>query len=106
MLVIFDKGLMSEKTIEMDNFFEHPLNNNVNLSREIIIKEGVSIPDYSPVGENFSFTTVNIISSNGIEIPLAGTYNKVTGMSLNYFDADKRYSVNINLGKQGENEEV
>lgn len=106
MLVIFDKGLSSEKTIEMDSMFEYPLNNTVNLNKEIIIKEGVSIPNYSPVGENFPFTSVSVISGNGIEIPLAGTYNKVTGMSLNYFDADKRYTVSINLGRQEVNEEV
>jgi hypothetical protein len=105
MLVIFDKGLTSEKTIEMDNMFEYPLDNNMNLTKEIIIKEGVVIPDYAPLEENFPFTTLNVISGNGIEIPLAGQYNKVTGMSINYFDSEKRYSVNINLGKDtGEKE--
>ena len=106
MLVIFNKGLTNEKIIEMDNFFEHPLNNNINLTKEIIIKEGVEIPNYAPVQENFPFSTVNIISGNGVEIPLAGKYDKVTGMSINYFDADKRYSVNINLGREADEEEV
>lgn len=106
MLVIFDKGLASEKTIEMDNMFEYPLDNNMNLTKEIYIKEGVVIPDYAPLEENFPFTTLNIVSGNGIEIPLAGKYNKVVGMSINYFDADKRYSVNINLGREADKKEV
>lgn len=106
MTIIFNKGLTNEKTIEMDNMFEYPLDNNMNLTKEIFIKEGVVIPNYAPLEENFPFTTLNIISGNGIEIPLAGKYNKVTGMSINYFDADKRYSVNINLGKEVNNEEA
>ena len=106
MLIIFDKGLSTEKTIEMDNFFEHPINNNVNLVKEIIIKEGINIPDYSALNENFIFSTVTFISSNNVELPLIGKYNKVTSIGINYFDTDKRYSVNINLGKLGEDEEV
>ena len=106
MLVIFDKGFASEKTIEMDNMFEYPLDNNMNLTKEIYLKEGVIIPDYAPLEENFPFTTLNIISGNGIEIPLAGKYDKVIGMSINYFDVDKRYVVNINLGKNTSGEEA
>lgn len=106
MLIIFDKGLLTERSIEMDNFFEHPINNNVNLVKEITIKEGINIPDYSALSENFIFSTVTLISSNNVELPLIGKYNKVTSIGVNYFDADKRYTININLGKQGENEEV
>jgi len=99
MVIKFDKGLSTERSLEIKSVFEHPIQNRLTASNDIVIEEGGTFPDYSEFINNPSFTTVEI-NDGSISVPVQGVYNNIADFTTNYYAEGHVYNVNIVLGYQ------
>ena len=95
--IVFDEGLSTEKTFEIDNAFERILDHAMNCVKTIDLSAGGTIPTIPPIDDPY-FETVNVYSSTGVSVPIVDTYNKITGFTTQYFDSERTFSYNIDLG--------
>lgn len=98
MTLTLDKGLNTERILEIKSFFEHPVQGRLNAGNEIVVASASDIPDYSEFLNNPDFTTLEI-KDGGVVIPTQAEYNHIDDFTANYFAESKIYSANIVLGK-------
>ena len=94
---IFDSNLSTEKSIQFSSFNEIIGPNRLNASREIQMESTSDIPDLSDFNGYTHFSTLSVINGDNIELPLSGEYNKISSLTVSYFDSDKSYQINISL---------
>lgn len=101
MQLIFDRGTSTQRAVEVAFFGENVFRGSLNASNSLILADGasVSVPDLSPLRDNPSFTTVEVVDGS-ISVPLQGEYNTVLDASAAYNSTAKQYSVTVILGKQ------
>lgn len=95
--LIFDAGTANERAFECDTLFEHPMQNRLNASKSV--PEGGEFPDLDEFKSNPDFNTVTLTDGE-TTIPLVGTYDTITDVSIAYFALDHAYSATIILGKK------
>ena len=93
--ITFDKGTENERSLTVQNIFEHPLSNNLSAGNTIKIESAKDFPNYDVFYGKPNFTTLEIVDDSGMEIPTHGSYNHIGDFSTSYFDETKTLSVNI-----------
>lgn len=97
--LIFDAGLETERSFECDNVFEKPMLNRLNAQKMVDVSHGGEFPELDDFKNNPDFTTVSLVDGD-VTIPLIGSYDVITDVSVSYFAADRQYSATIILGKK------
>lgn len=92
-----DKGTATERSINLETFYERPIAKTFTGSETVIVELSSDVPDVSALAKNPWFKTVSVVNSDGVVIPVAGTYNYINDLACNYNDTDKRYTVNLTL---------
>jgi hypothetical protein len=94
MKLIFDKGLATEKSVEVDRVTERPLFNRLSASKSGLVADGV--PDLAAfTAEEIQTVEIEAAAESGAEIRLAGEYTRITDVSVTYEDGGRSYHVNI-----------
>lgn len=96
----FDKGTENERSLTVQNIFEHPLTNNISATNSIKIESAEDFPDYDDFYGKPNFSTLEIVDGDGMEIPTHGSYSHISDFSTSYFDETKTLSVNILLDNE------
>lgn len=95
--ITFDKGTENERSLTVQNIFEHPLANNLSAGNTIKIESAEDFPGYDLFYGKPNFSTLEIVDDSGMEIPTHGSYNHIGDFSTSYFDETMTLSVNILL---------
>ena len=93
--ITFDKGTENERSLTVQNIFEHPLSNNLSAGNTIKIEIAEDFPNYDDFYGKPKFSTLEIVDDSGMEIPTHGSYSHIADFSTSYFDETKTLSVNI-----------
>lgn len=93
MKLIFDKGLETEASIEIDRVTERPLLNRLTANRSGAVGE-IGVLDFF---SEETFQTVTVEADNGGLIPLAGEYTRFADVSVTYEDGGKTYHLSVAL---------
>lgn len=96
MTLTFDKGMETERTLEVQSMYEYPIQKRLTANNEIEIQKSGDIPDISDFLSNPDFTTLEI-KDGSVVIPTQTEYNHIADLSINYRAESKLYSVNIVL---------
>lgn len=92
MRIIFDKGLATERGIEVDRVSERPMTNRLTGSKSDFTENGA--PDLSKF-KTEDFVTVAVETGAGEVIELSGNYSKIADVSVTYEDEGRSYHVSI-----------
>lgn len=92
MRFIFDKGMDTEKELEISYYTEHPIEKRLSGSYHILVSAETVFPDLSAFTVN-TFSTFEV-NSEGVVIPTMG-YTTIQNLSTQLIDNE--YSVNIQL---------
>ena len=98
--ITFDKGTENERSLTVQNIFEHPLSNNLSASNTIKIESAKDFPNYDVFYGKPNFSTLEIMDDSGMKIPTHGSYSHISDFSTSYFDETKTLSVNILLDNE------
>ncbi len=97
MQLIFDRGLETQRAIEVDYFGENMFRGVLNASWNHKLGEVESVPNLGTLRGNPSFTTVEAVTGT-TTVPIQGTYNRVQDASAAYNAREGSYSVTVVLG--------
>lgn len=97
MLFIFDKGLESEKRINLDYYSEQVRNRKLISNKDYKIEKQSDFPDVSQFKEDTLFSSLEVTDGD-IEVPVIGSYNHIDTFNTSYIVSTKTYQVNIVLG--------
>lgn len=95
MFVIFDKDTEIERSIPMAFMNEQPMVNKMTCDIAIKVTKSSDIPDLSQFKDHPTFETIDVVSEDGITLPLMGNYSKITSLYANYSDIEKVYSIGM-----------
>ena len=98
--ITFDKGTENERSLTVQNIFEHPLSNNLSAGNTIKIESAKDFPNYDVFYGKPNFSTLEIMDDSGMKIPTHGSYSHISDFSTSYFDETKTLSVNILLNNE------
>ena len=98
--ITFDKGTENERSLTVQNIFEHPLSNNLSAGNTIKIESVKDFPNYDVFYGKPNFSTLEIMDDSGMKIPTHGSYSHISDFSTSYFDETKTLSVNILLDNE------
>ena len=98
--ITFDKGTENERSLTVQNIFEHPLSNNLSAGNTIKIESAEDFPNYDVFYGKPNFSTLEIMDDSGMKIPTHGSYSRISDFSTSYFDETKTLSVNILLDNE------
>ena len=98
--ITFDKGTENERSLTVQNIFEHPLSNNLSAGNTIKIESAKDFPNYDVFYGKPNFFTLEIMDDSGMKIPTHGSYSHISDFSTSYFDETKTLSVNILLDNE------
>ena len=98
--ITFDKGTENERSLTVQNIFEHPLANDLSAGNTIKIEGAEDFPNYDVFYGKPNFSTLEIMDDSGMEIPTHGSYSHILDFSTSYFDETKTLSVNILLDSE------
>ena len=96
----FDKSTENERSLTVQNIFEHPLSNNLSAGNTIKIESAKDFPNYDVFYGKPNFSTLEIMDNSGMKIPTHGSYSHISDFSTSYFDETKTLSVNILLDNE------
>ena len=96
----FDKGTENERSLTVQNIFEHPLANDLSAGNTIKIEGAEDFPNYDVFYGKPNFSTLEIMDDSGMKIPTHGSYSYISDFSTSYFDETKTLSVNILLDNE------
>lgn len=97
--VYFDKGTSKEKNFGFDSFSENLLSNTMNISTRYYEEDMGNIPDYSQFTD-LTFSNLDIINVDGVNVPIFGKYNHISDINVNYRGEDNIYNVSVTLEKE------
>lgn len=92
MKLIFDKGLETEKSINVERVNIRPIASRINGSASGNTADGS--PDLS-VFTTEDISSVSLEADDGSEIPVNGNYNHLIDVSITYEEGGAVYHVNI-----------
>lgn len=96
MQIVFDRGLTTERGVNVDFFGENISRGTLNASMsKVLTVDDTTVPDLSAVKQSFS--TVEIVDGL-IPVPMQGSYNAALDASAAYNSRTKEYSVTVILG--------
>ena len=96
MQIVFDRGMETQRAINVDFFGENLSRCTLNASMsKVLTEEDTAVPDLGTSKE--PFTTVEIVDGN-IAVPMQGRYNAVLDASAAYNSRTKEYSATVILG--------
>ena len=96
----FDKDTENERSLTVQNIFEHPLANDLSAGNTIKIEGAEDFPNYDVFYGKPNFSTLEIMDDSGMKIPTHGSYSHISDFSTSYFDETKTLSVNILLDNE------
>lgn len=97
MIITFDKGTKTERSIPMTFFNEQPFSGKMTCNNSIEITPETVLPDLSKFKENPNFLTIECVGKNGTVIPLVGSYSKITALNANYSDNESIYDIGMTI---------
>ena len=98
--ITFDKSTENERSLTVQNIFEHPLANDLSAGNTIKIESAEDFPNYDVFYGKPNFSTLEIMDDSGMKIPTHGSYSHISDFSTSYFDETKTLSVNILLDNE------
>ncbi len=104
MQIIFDKGLDTQRAIEVDSFSENVGRDVLSASWTRVLKSDTAIPAVKTLTDNPTFTTVEVVDTDGetaFSIPVQGEYNTIRDVNVNYSSAQCVYNLTIVLVMTG-----
>lgn len=93
----FDKGLSTEKKLLLNSYQERPVMNILSGVYSIIITKDSRPQKVSGFAKGGTLATLMAVNSDGIELPICGSYNHIQDFSCVYNDTTKQYSISITL---------
>jgi len=99
--VILDKNLNTEKEFNVLNFSENTLSNVITANYYCIVETTSELPAFPPKGDG-KFTTVNLETDTGVNIPVVGTYNTITNYLLTYDEENRVFNFHLALAYEAE----
>lgn len=101
MYLIFDKGLETQRAVEVDFFGENLTRGVLNATFNRRLAEAAAVPDLSVLRSNSTFATLEAVDGE-VAVPVQGVYNTAQDMSAAYNAREGTYSTTIVLGyKEG-----
>lgn len=104
MKMIFDQGLETERSLDLDFINEQPLQNTLIGSRNAVITQDSGFPDFTGFDKGTTFQTVTVVDGS-LVVPIIKQYNEITTFGVMYRDnaSSIGFSVNITLGYKESN---
>lgn len=96
MQFIFDKGLSTEKSLEIDFYSEQVRNHKLTANYDRQIDSQSDFPDISGFSDEVTFTTLNVMDS-GMSVPIIGKYNTISAFNASYSSVGRHFQINITL---------
>lgn len=98
MHLIFDSGLDTERSFEINDFYEDLSveNTSLNAVYHCDVNAQTIFQNYAGIAAA-EFSTVKIMNSDNVVIPQNYVYTKVRNVSISYNERTKVYNVNIIL---------
>lgn len=94
--IFFDKGTKNAKELAVDYIDEQLSENTMTISKNTDLSAGSPIDDFGEfVG--YKFEAVNAETDGGVEIPINGTYTKISFIRTSYSEQSKNYSMNMTI---------
>lgn len=93
----FDKNTATQRQIGLTSYIERLATETFNGSYSVVVNKSEDIPTYDNFDGNFDFETIDLVNSDGIKLPVSGTYNHISDFSTTYDDTTKRFNLNISL---------
>lgn len=95
--ILFDKGLETECSLDLDRISEHPVVRNLYGNRSLVIQNERDFPDISDFIGRETFTTVEITDSDLTPIPICNGYNRISDLATSYNDSQKLFTLSITI---------
>lgn len=97
MQLIFDKGMDTQRAVEVDFFGENLFRGTLSASYSRILSgDATTVPDLSVLKDAPTFSSVSVVDGNMV-VPLQGSYNTVQEASAAYNASTRQYSATIVL---------
>lgn len=89
---------LNDKSLVITNFYENlgGETKNMTATNSFEVQSDTDFPDLSDI-ENLTVTSCTMTSNSGVNIPLQGTYTKVSNVNVSYDDRSHFYTANIVL---------
>lgn len=95
--LILNKGTKNEKKIKLSSFYERPIAGTFVASFNTTVTKETDFPSVGSFSKDLAIESVNAVNSDGLPIPIAGTYNHIADFACNYDDETKRFGINLTL---------
>lgn len=105
MQIIFDRGLDTQRSVEVDSFSENVGRGVLSASWARVLKSDTEIPAVKPLTDNPTFTTVEVADTDGetaFSVPVQGEYNTIREANVNYSSAQRVYTLTLVLAMTGD----
>ena len=98
MKLIFNSGLETERSFDINDFYEdlNSSNTSLNAVYHCAVNAETVFQSYAELA-SMEFETVKIINSDNVVIPQNHVYTGIRNVSITYNEASKIYNVNIIL---------
>ena len=100
--IIFDKSLPTQRSVPAQSFTEHPASEAAagfaKIAYAVLVTPEAEYPDLRNIRDNRAFQTIDVQTESGVEIPVLGDYNYITGLFIDV--TAERYSYTVSLGKK------
>lgn len=93
MKIVFDKGSERQRAIDVNRISENPVELVLTGVYDTVIEQPGDFPDITTFVHNQMFTTIDVISDDGMVIPICSGYNYIQEISTNYYERGKSYSL-------------
>lgn len=89
---------LNDQNIVITNFYENlgSENKSMTATNSFEVSADTDFPDLSGI-ENLDVTSCTLTSNAGVNVPLQGTYTKVSNVNVSYDDRSHFYTANIVL---------
>lgn len=89
---------LNDQNIVITNFYENlgSENKSMTATNSFEVSADTDFPDLSGI-ENLDVTSCTLTSNAGVNVPLQGTYTKVSNVNVSYDDRNHFYTANIVL---------
>ena len=94
--IILNANTEAEMEVSVDSVVEDSISGILSGNKATIIPANGTFP-VIPTLVTKDVSTVSVETDDGINIPLSGSYNKVSNYSSNYYESDRTFAFHISL---------
>lgn len=105
-IITLDKGLETERSVQVDRITERPIAQSFVGSRVVPVSSVVDMPDLSNFLFTKKFSTLVAKTSDGVILPINNSYNTIIDAIVNYDDSHDNGVCSITLTFGASTEEI